>query len=111
MSVGIAMAVEHKQRAGDNPIQVRYEDGMPAVDKAYTYTVTEKVLTNPTYHTVTVACPMAEKMTALIDIKVATYQGKPVSQVVKDELQEFACEVLNDEPAITWGNIRYEETK
>ncbi len=106
MSFGIAMAVEYKQRAGDNPIEVRTEDGQMPVDVTYA-----RSYSNPPYRLVTVTCPMAENITAKININVLTYNDQDVSQDVIDEIQELACEVLNGEPQVTWGNVRYEETK
>lgn len=60
---------------------------------------------------VTVSCAQAEGMTAHIDITVSTYTNRPVSQVVKDELQDFACQVFDNEPDITFDGVVLEETK
>lgn len=64
------------------PIQVTYKDGMPPVDKVYTYK-------DATYTDIKISCP-----NKVVSVTIATYEGKEFTTANKEELTEIICVTL-----------------
>jgi len=66
----------------NDPIQVTYKDGMPPVDKVYTYK-------DATYTDIKIACP-----NKVVSVRVVTYEDKEFTEANKKELIEIICVTL-----------------
>ena len=75
----IGIYLDFEQLYSGYPIEVRYEDGQPPVDKTYA---------DPTYTIVKVTCP---NVVAIIE--VVTYEGQKVTESDKKELTNIICDL------------------